>query len=155
MITYLYFMFECDLQYLLHMKPNSLFRMIQPIFLLFLVFLPFCAPSLLLVDRHNPCRAHGNATVYDITNLVPQWPIPLKGTGYNGQEYIYWWSCAGKSQQCDDPDVSVCQQRTDGAPIRFKAGNLSPQLWFGLFNGAAAQVQKYILHRSEETSISF
>lgn len=116
--------------------------MIRISYIFSLVFLPIYSASLLLVDRHNPCRAHGNGTVYDITNLVPKWPVPLNGTGFNGEEYIYWWSCAGKTELCDDPDVSVCQQRTDGAPIRFKAGNVTPQLWFGLFNGAATQVGK-------------
>ncbi|CAF1491617.1 unnamed protein product [Adineta steineri] len=98
-----------------------------------------CSASLLLVDRKNPCRAYGNASVYDITNLVKEWPITLQGPGFSAGEYNYWWSCAGKTQYCEDIDTAVCQQRIDGSPVRFNAGNVSPQLWFGLFNGAAFQ----------------
>lgn len=36
----------------------------------------FCSASLLIVDRKNPCRAYGNWSVYDITNLVKTWPVP-------------------------------------------------------------------------------
>jgi hypothetical protein len=99
--------------------------------------------SLLLVDRKNPCRAYGNASVYDITNLVKTWPIFLKGNGFYSQEvYNYFWSCAGNTKYCEDTDVAVCQQRTDAPIIRFNAGNVSPQLWFGKFNGPAFQVLK-------------
>ncbi|CAF3751216.1 unnamed protein product [Rotaria sordida] len=98
-----------------------------------------CWASLLLVDRKNPCRAYGNASVYDITNLVKTWPVTLKGTGFDGREYIYWWSCAGKTRQCEDTDTAICQQRIDEPVLRFNAGNVSPQLWFGLFNGAVVQ----------------
>lgn len=96
--------------------------------------------SLLLIDRHNPCRAYGNASVYDITNLAKTWPILLNGTGIDGREYTYWWSCTGQTGQCQDPNVAVCQQRIDEPIIQFNAGNLSPQLWFGQFNGAMSQV---------------
>ena len=102
----------------------------------------FCSASLLLIDRKNPCRAYGNASVYDITNLVKTWPVTLKGTGFDGNEYVYWWSCAGNTRECEDKDVAICQQRTDGAQIRFNAGNVSPQLWFGIFNGPAFHVIK-------------
>ncbi|CAF1087823.1 unnamed protein product [Adineta ricciae] len=98
-----------------------------------------CSGSLLLIDRKNPCRAYGNGSVYDITNLVSQWPVTLKGSGYGG-EYYYWWSCAGNTRYCEDADTAVCQQRTDGPSIQYNAGNVSPQLWFGVFNGAATQV---------------
>ncbi|CAF2638903.1 unnamed protein product [Rotaria sp. Silwood2] len=98
-----------------------------------------CWTSLLLVDRKNPCRAYGNASVYDITNLVDTWPVPLKGPGFDGREYIYWWSCAGETRQCEDTDTAICQQRIDESSLRFNAGNVSPQLWFGLFNGPAVQ----------------
>ncbi len=112
-------------------------------YILISIFLPnLCSSSLLLVDRKNPCRAYGNASVYDITNLVKTWPITLQGTGFDGSEYTYWWSCAGKTRYCEDPDTSICQQRTDGTPVRFNAGNVSPQLWFGIFNGAAFHVTK-------------
>jgi hypothetical protein len=104
-----------------------------------------CSASLLLVDRKNPCRAYGNASVYDITNLVKTWPVTLKGSGFYGEEYIYWWSCAGTTRQCEDTDTAICQQRTDGPTIRFNAGNVSPQLWFGVFNGAAFRVIKFFL----------
>lgn len=95
--------------------------------------------SLLLIDEKNPCRARGNATVFDITNLVEKWPVPLKGSGVGG-EYIYWWSCSGNTKVCDDSDTTVCQQRADESILTFNAGNLSPQLWFGQFNGASVQV---------------
>lgn len=102
----------------------------------------FSSASLLLVDRKNPCRAYGNASVYDITNLVKTWPTTIMGSGFDRKEYIYWWSCAGKTVHCQDTDTAVCQQRTDGTEIRFNAGNVSPQLWFGTFNGAAFQVKR-------------
>ncbi len=99
--------------------------------------------SLLLVDHKNPCRAYGNGTVYDITNLAKPWPITLKGTGFSGVEYyFYWWSCAGRTGYCNNPDTAVCQQRIDGPPIRFNAGNVSPQLWYGQFNGGPFKVLK-------------
>ena len=108
--------------------------------LLSLCLVRLCSTSLLLVDRQNPCRAHGNASIYDITNIVKQWPLALKGTGADGREYIYWWSCAGHTGECEDVDTTVCQQRTDQTELRFDAGNLTPQLWFGQFNGATGQV---------------
>ena len=52
----------------------------------------------------------------------------------------YWWSCAGNTRYCEGVDIAVCQQRTDGPSIQYNAGNVSPQLWFGVFNGAATQV---------------
>jgi hypothetical protein len=97
--------------------------------------------SLLLVDHKNPCRAYGNASVYDITNLAKTWPITLTGPGFGGIErYYYWWSCAGHTGHCNNPDTAVCQQRVDGSLPLFNAGNVSPQLWFGKFNGAAFTV---------------
>lgn len=99
--------------------------------------------SLLLVDRKNPCRTYGNATVYDITNLVKKWPVTLVGSGIDDKEYNYYWSCAGKTQYCEDTDTAVCQQRTDATELRFNAGNVSPQLWFGQFNGGPFQVIKF------------
>jgi len=113
-------------------------------FLISIFLINLSSASLLLVDHKNPCRAYGNASVYDITNLVKTWPITLNGNGYGG-EYYYWWSCAGKTQHCEDNDVAVCQQRTDGSIVRFNAGNVSPQLWFGKFNGPAFQVLKNFL----------
>ncbi|CAF3036867.1 unnamed protein product, partial [Rotaria sp. Silwood2] len=94
----------------------------------------FSFASLLLIDRKNPCRAYGNASVYDISNLVKTWPITLDGPGFGG-EYIYYWSCAGRTGICEDTDAAVCQQRTTELVPRWNAGNVSPQLWFGLFNG--------------------
>ncbi|CAF4198122.1 unnamed protein product, partial [Rotaria magnacalcarata] len=34
---------------------------------------------------------------------------------------------------------AVCQQRVDAPELQFNAGNVSPQLWYGLFNGPASQ----------------
>ena len=116
---------------------NMLCRMLISLFLFHL-----SSASLLLIDRKNPCRAYGNASVFDITNLVRQWPVTLKGSGYDGREYNYWWSCAGRTGFCTDPDTAVCQQRTDETEIQFNAGNVSPQLWFGQFNGARGQVRQ-------------
>ena len=100
-----------------------------------------CSPSLLLVDHKNPCRAYGNASVYDITNLVKKWPVGLKGPGVGG-EYTYWWSCAGKTQKCADKDTAICQQPFSDPFVQFNAGNVSPQLWFGIFNVPETQVNK-------------
>ncbi|CAF1105214.1 unnamed protein product [Rotaria magnacalcarata] len=97
-----------------------------------------CLASLLLIDPKNPCRAYGNASVYDITDLVDTWPAALNGPGFGGK-YIYWWSCAGNTGKCEDTDVAVCQQRVDAPELQFNAGNVSPQLWYGLFNGPASQ----------------
>ena len=113
-------------------------RTFEICFCLYLIGYGSC--SLLLVDRKNPCRAYGNATVFDITKLVDKWPITLTGPGADGREYYYWWSCLGKTDQCSDPDVAVCQRRTDQSDLFFNAGNLSPQLWFGQFNGASVEV---------------
>lgn len=110
-----------------------------PYLLPFIYLAVLCQASLLLVDPKNPCRAYGNASVYDISNLFTEWPVTLQGPGVGG-EYYYWWSCAGNTRYCEDTDVAICQQRTDQTNIRFNAGNLSPQLWFGVFNGPAAQV---------------
>ena len=118
---------------------SMLYCMLISLFLLHL-----SSASLLLIDRKNPCRAYGNATVFDITNLVKNWPVTLQGTGCDGREYYYWWSCAGRTGYCTDSDSAVCQQRTDESQIRFNAGNVSPQLCFGQFNGAISQV----LHRT-------
>ena len=101
--------------------------------------------SLLLVDPKNPCRAYGNASVYDITNLVEKWPVAIKGPGFDEREYTYWWSCAGKIKLCSNEDVAICQQRMDETILRFDAGNVSPQLWFGVFNGPAVQVNENFL----------
>lgn len=106
----------------------------------------FCSGSLLLIDRKNPCRAYGNASVFDITNLVKQWPIGINGPGFGG-EYTYWWSCAGNTKMCEDPDVAVCQERIDSPIPKWNAGNLAPQLWYGVFNGAAFQVKMNIFFR--------
>ena len=101
-----------------------------------------CSTSLLLIDHKNPCRAYGNGSVYDITNLVKSWPVTLQGPGFGGGEYFYWWSCAGKTQHCENKDIAVCQQASDNSGIQYNAGNLSPQLWFGPFNGPEGQVNK-------------
>lgn len=109
--------------------------------LLSAMLVSFSSASLLLVDRKNPCRAYGNASVYDITNLVPHWPAQLLGAGADNSQYYYWWSCAGMTQKCQDTDVAVCQQRTDEQILTWNAGNVSPQMWFGVFNGPAGQVR--------------
>jgi len=124
-------------------------------YILISIFLTsFSSASLLLIDRKNPCRAYGNASVYDITNLVKTWPVALQGTGADGREYNYWWSCAGKTGVCEDTDTAICQQRTDGVKIRYNAGNVSPQLWFGKFNGPAFQVIKTFLFKIKLNFIS-
>ena len=115
---------------------------ILPYLLTILFLRNLCSGSLLLVDHKNPCRAYGNGTVYDITNLVEAWPVALKGSGFDGTEYIYWWSCAGSTRHCRDKDSAICQETMGRYPVDFNAGNVSPQLWFGLFNGAAFQVIK-------------
>lgn len=107
----------------------------------------FSSASLLLVDRKNPCRAYGNASVYDITNLVQQWPAGVVGTGFDGRVYIYWWSCAGAMRKCESDDVAVCQHQMGGSGRDFNAGNLSSQLWFGQFNGAASEVRPFFCSR--------
>lgn len=122
---------------------------ILTLFVYFLVGINLSFESLLLIDRHNPCRAYGNASVYDITNLVKTWPVLLNGTGIDGKEYKYWWSCSGNIGECQDSDVAVCQQRLDGPTIQFNAGNLSPQLWFGQFNGAISQVNESFVYSFE------
>jgi hypothetical protein len=96
--------------------------------LISILLINLSSASLLLVDHKNPCRAYGNGSVtYDITNLVKTWPVTLTGTGAGGFEhYYYWWSCAGHTGHCGDPDTAVCQQRVDGALPLFNAGNVSP-----------------------------
>ncbi len=125
-------------------------------YILITIFLiNFSSASLLLIDRKNPCRAYGNASVYDITNLVKTWPITLSGSGFGG-EYTYYWSCAGRTGICEDTDVAVCQQRTDELELRWNAGNVSPQLWFGIFNGPAGHViTKFSLFQFNKTSFLF
>eukprot|EP01092_Planopodium_desertum_P011214 TRINITY_DN5125_c0_g1_i2.p1 TRINITY_DN5125_c0_g1~~TRINITY_DN5125_c0_g1_i2.p1 ORF type:complete len:101 (+),score=5.28 TRINITY_DN5125_c0_g1_i2:28-303(+) len=54
----------------------------------------FASASLLIKDKHNPCRAYGNATTYDITDLF-DWPITVSHPGGYNQTYTYWWSCNG------------------------------------------------------------
>jgi len=112
--------------------------------LISIFLISFSSARLLLIDRKNPCRAYGNGSVYDITNLVKTWPIALDGPGFGG-EYIYYWSCAGRTGICEDTDTAVCQQRPDELELRWNAGNVSPQLWFGLFNGPAFHVMKIFL----------
>ena len=117
----------------------SQIRIIISLVLINVFLMNLCSTSLLLVDHKNPCRAYGNASVYDITNLVKKWPVGLRGPGVGG-EYVYWWSCGGITRKCKDNDIAVCQQPTSDPIVQFNAGNVSPQLWFGVFNGPEVEV---------------
>ncbi|CAM4886127.1 unnamed protein product [Rotaria socialis] len=128
------------------------------LFLFGLLLDSFTSASLLLVDRNSSCRAYGNASVYDITNLVPQWPTGIVGTGFDGRVYIYWWSCVRSMRRCDSDDVAVCQQQRGGSMQEFNAGSLSSQLWFGQFNGVASESNltwsiMYQNHQSDPSQI--
>eukprot|EP01092_Planopodium_desertum_P010372 TRINITY_DN45_c0_g1_i1.p1 TRINITY_DN45_c0_g1~~TRINITY_DN45_c0_g1_i1.p1 ORF type:complete len:187 (+),score=7.73 TRINITY_DN45_c0_g1_i1:51-611(+) len=102
------------------------------ILVLLALCISFCSASLLVRDKENPCRAYGNGTTYDISDLF-DWPVKVSWTGSYDQTFTYWWSCNGNltiaPYECD-AGTSICQR----ADNYYDCGDVAPALWLGNFN---------------------
>jgi len=114
------------------------------------LFCSFGNCSLLVKDKTNPCRAYGNGTTYDISNLF-NWPIQITGPG-NGGPYPYWWSCLGKGTACGD-NVAVCQLASG---IYWDGGDVPSALWLANYNPPANQwTMMYLTNGIRLSQITF